>query len=141
MARIRARRCSRGNVSSTDCDLLVETRASTACREWRKWGIRLTQGMPTSCGRADPIPADYTACRGHLSEADTHLEKYARGLTAQLRRASCGHQTSVTWTWLLWISWVLERCSVLATRPTRRYRPESACRSCKSTRAICEEMI
>src|SRR5437879_3060472 len=29
--------------------------------------------MPTSCGRADPIPADYTACRGHLSEADTHL--------------------------------------------------------------------
>src|SRR5437879_13855197 len=39
------------------------------------WGIRLTQGLPTSCGRADPIPTDYTACRGHLSEADTqHLQ-------------------------------------------------------------------
>ena len=32
--------------------------------------------MPTSCGRADPIPADYTACRGHLSEADTHLNEF-----------------------------------------------------------------
>src|SRR5438445_9550175 len=41
-----------------------------------KWGIRLTQGMPTSCGRADPIPADYTACRSHLSEADTHLGRF-----------------------------------------------------------------
>src|SRR5712691_5404977 len=40
------------------------------------WGIRLTQGMPTSCGRADPIPADYTACRGHLSEADTQLTQF-----------------------------------------------------------------
>src|SRR5439155_3741123 len=43
------------------------------------WGIRLTQGMPTSCGRADPIPADYTACRGHLSEADTHLIPIGEG--------------------------------------------------------------
>ena len=45
-------------------------------QEWVQWGIRLTQGMPTSCGRADPIPADYTACRGHLSEADTHQSKF-----------------------------------------------------------------
>ena len=44
-----------------------------------QWGIRLTQGMPTSCGRADPIPADYTACRGHLSEADTHLIPIGEG--------------------------------------------------------------
>jgi len=35
--------------------------------------------MPTSCGRADPIPADYTACRGHLSEADTHLIPIGEG--------------------------------------------------------------
>ena len=46
--------------------------------EMREWGIRLTQGMPTSCGRADPIPADYTACRGHLSEADTHHAGFAQ---------------------------------------------------------------
>src|SRR5437667_4445837 len=43
------------------------------------WGIRLTQGMPTSCGRADLIPADYTACRGHLSEADTYLSSFIGG--------------------------------------------------------------
>ena len=37
-------------------------------------GIRLTQGMPASCDRADLIQADHTAHCGHLSEADTHLQ-------------------------------------------------------------------
>ena len=43
--------------------------------ESRKVGIRLTQGMPASCGRADLIPAGPTVYCGHLSEADTHLSQ------------------------------------------------------------------
>ncbi len=39
-------------------------------------GIRLTQGMPASCGRTDLIPAGHTAYCGHLSEADTHLKQF-----------------------------------------------------------------
>src|SRR5438876_7212096 len=59
-----------------------------------QWGIRLTQGMPTSCGRADPIPADYTACRGHLSEADTHhnlIEDVWQGWCLQTEDAPVGN--------------------------------------------------
>jgi len=57
--------------------------------EMREWGIRLTQGMPTSCGRADPIPADYTACRGHLSEADTHLVGIRTSKTGSISNDPC----------------------------------------------------
>src|SRR5438445_3522839 len=64
-----------------------------------KWGIRLTQGMPTSCGRADPIPADYTACRGHLSEADTHHHTFsvltpARTMVTRLQLSLWGQVSS-----------------------------------------------
>jgi hypothetical protein len=41
-------------------------------------GIRLTQGMPASCGRGGLITAGDTTCCGYRSEGDTHLFKIGR---------------------------------------------------------------
>jgi|SRR5438552_10707950 len=53
--------------------------------------------MPTSCGRADPIPADYTACRGHLSEADTHHLLFEAGLVDGEPRSELPMISRLTW--------------------------------------------
>jgi hypothetical protein len=54
-------------------------------------GIRSTQGMPASCGRAGQITAAVTTCCGYLSEGDTNLSD----LFLPPNQRVCGN-------WVLW---------------------------------------
>jgi hypothetical protein len=50
-------------------------------------GIRSTQGMPASRGRAGQITAAVTTCCGYLSEGDTNLS----GLFLPPNQRVCGN--------------------------------------------------